>query len=60
VAAGSDRGDAIVDVLIASKSNVHDITDVVWDPGYSRAGAMWHRRENHHCPRSGVSYNHHV
>jgi hypothetical protein len=35
VAAGSHRGDAIVDALIASKSDIHDITDVVWDPGYS-------------------------
>ena len=35
VAAGSHRGEAIVDALIASKKPVHDITDVVWDPGYS-------------------------
>lgn len=35
VAAGSHRGEAIVAALIASKSDVHDITDVVWDPGYS-------------------------
>jgi len=35
VAAGSHRGTAIVDALIASKTEVHDITDVVWDPGYS-------------------------
>lgn len=35
VAAGTHRGAAIVDALIASKTEVHDITDVVWDPGYS-------------------------
>jgi len=35
VPAGSHRGDAIVDALIASKRDVHDIADVVWDPGYS-------------------------
>jgi hypothetical protein len=35
VAAGTHRGGAIVDALIASKKSVHDITDVVWDPGYS-------------------------
>ncbi|HEY5252277.1 MAG TPA: hypothetical protein VIJ09_11470 [Acidimicrobiales bacterium] len=35
VAAGTHRGGAIVDALIAAKTSVHDITDVVWDPGYS-------------------------
>jgi hypothetical protein len=35
VAAGSHRGDAIVDALIASKKAVSDINDVIWDPGYS-------------------------
>jgi hypothetical protein len=35
VAAGSHRGDAIVDALIASKKAVCDINDVIWDPGYS-------------------------
>jgi hypothetical protein len=35
VAGWSHRGDGIVDALIASKSVVHDITDLVWDPGYS-------------------------
>jgi hypothetical protein len=35
VPAGSHRGDAIVEALIASKPEVQDITDVVWDPGYS-------------------------
>ena len=35
VAAGAHRGDAIVDALIASKTDLHDIGDVVWDPGYS-------------------------
>jgi len=35
VPAGSHRGDAIVDALVASKKDVHDIADVVWDPGYS-------------------------
>ena len=35
VPAGSHRGEAIVRELIASKSEVQDITDVVWDPGYS-------------------------
>jgi hypothetical protein len=35
VPAGSHRGEAIVDALIASKPDVQDITDVVWDPGYS-------------------------
>jgi len=35
VPAGSHRGDAIVDALIASKTAISDITDVVWDPGYS-------------------------
>jgi hypothetical protein len=35
VPAGSHRGNAIVDALIASKSGVHAFNDVVWDPGYS-------------------------
>ena len=35
VAAGSHRAKAIVEELIESKTEVHDITDVVWDPGYS-------------------------
>jgi len=35
VPAGSHRGEAIVDDLIASKPDVQEITDVVWDPGYS-------------------------
>jgi hypothetical protein len=35
VSAGTHRGAAIVDALIAAKTDVHDITDVVWDPGYS-------------------------
>jgi hypothetical protein len=35
VPAGSHRGDAIVEALIASKPEVQDISDVVWDPGYS-------------------------
>jgi hypothetical protein len=35
VAAGSHRGDSIVSELIAAKESVHDIADVVWDPGYS-------------------------
>ena len=35
VPAGSHRGDSIVSELIASKESVHDIADVVWDPGYS-------------------------
>ena len=33
--AGSHRGDAIVDSLIASRDEVHPVKDVVWDPGYS-------------------------
>ena len=33
--AGSHRGDAIVEALIASNDEVHPISDVVWDPGYS-------------------------
>lgn len=36
MAAGSHRAKAIVEELIESKTQVHDITDVVWDPGYSR------------------------
>jgi len=35
VPAGSHRGDAIVEGLIASKKAVCDINDVIWDPGYS-------------------------
>ncbi len=35
VPAGSHRGDSIVPELIAAKASVHDIADVVWDPGYS-------------------------
>lgn len=35
VPAGSHRGEAIVTELIASKPAVQDVTDVVWDPGYS-------------------------
>ena len=35
VPAGSHRGDAIVDALIASKKTVSDVNDVIWDPGYS-------------------------
>jgi hypothetical protein len=35
VPAGSHRGEAIVEALIASKPEVQDLTDVVWDPGYS-------------------------
>jgi hypothetical protein len=35
VPAGSHRGRAIVEELIASKQTVQDISDVVWDPGYS-------------------------
>ncbi len=35
VPAGSHRGGAMVDSLIESKTTFHDITDVVWDPGYS-------------------------
>ncbi len=35
VPAGSHRGEAIVGELIASKPEVQEITDVVWDPGYS-------------------------
>jgi hypothetical protein len=35
VPAGSHRGKAVVDELIASKSDLHEISDVVWDPGYS-------------------------
>jgi hypothetical protein len=35
VAAGSHRAKAIVEELIESKTEVHDISDVVWDPGYS-------------------------
>ena len=35
VAAGSHRGDAIVESLVAAKDDVHPIEDVVWDPGYS-------------------------
>ena len=35
VPAGSHRGDAIVEALIASKDEVHPFNDVVWDPGYS-------------------------
>jgi hypothetical protein len=35
VAAGSHRGEAIVGALIAAKRAVHDIDNVVWDPGYS-------------------------
>jgi len=35
VPAGSHRGEAIVRELVASKPGTQDITDVVWDPGYS-------------------------
>jgi hypothetical protein len=35
VPAGSHRTKAIVEELIESRTRVHDIDDVVWDPGYS-------------------------
>lgn len=35
VPAGSHRGRAVVDGLIAAKRDGHRIEDVVWDPGYS-------------------------
>jgi hypothetical protein len=35
VPAGSHRAKAIVDKIIESKTDLHDIEDVVWDPGYS-------------------------
>jgi len=35
VPAGSHRGRAIVDELISYKRNFAEISDVVWDPGYS-------------------------
>jgi Mg-chelatase subunit ChlD len=35
VPAGSHRGRAVVDGLIAAKRGGHQIEDVVWDPGYS-------------------------
>jgi hypothetical protein len=35
VPAGSHRGRAVVDALIAAKREHHDITEVLWDPGYS-------------------------
>jgi hypothetical protein len=35
VPAGSHRGRAVVDELIAAKDGGHEINDVVWDPGYS-------------------------
>lgn len=35
VAAGTHRAKAIVNELIESKADVHEISDVVWDPGYS-------------------------
>jgi hypothetical protein len=35
VAASSHRPNAIVSDLIESKADLHEISDVVWDPGYS-------------------------
>lgn len=45
VPAGTHRGKAIVDDLIAAKQAGDQIDDVVWDPGYSlcKPGAVHHR-----------------
>ena len=45
VAAGTHRGKAVVDDLIAAKAAGESIDDVVWDPGYSlcKPGTVHHR-----------------
>ena len=54
VPAGTHRGRAIVDGLVAASKEFHEIDDVVWDPGYSLCqpettthlhllGALWDR-----------------
>ena len=35
VPAGTHRGRSVVDALIDAKKEGHELTDVVWDPGYS-------------------------
>jgi hypothetical protein len=51
VPAGSHRADSIVSALIDAKQSVHDIADVVWDPGYSLCKA---ETTGHRLTRAGI------